>query len=101
MNAEPLAVLFLLENMTFGAVALIVLTARLWRDRADRRREEEQNRSLNADDQQRQISDMRDEMTQMREMMADFLLDMRPQRRPTTSAPASRERLSEGADAGR
>ena len=29
MNAEPLAVLFLLENMTFGTVALIVLTARL------------------------------------------------------------------------
>ena len=101
MNADPLAALFLLENMALGAVALIVLTARLWRDRRDKRLEEEQNRSLHANDQQRQISDMRDEMTQMREMMADFLLDMRPQRRSTTSAPASRERLSEGTDAGR
>ena len=98
---EFLAVMFLLENMTFVTVGFIVLMVRLWRGRQEKRLEEEQSRSLNADDQQRQISDMRDEMTQMREMMADFLLDMRPQRRPTTSAPASRERLSEGADAGR
>ena len=98
---EFLAVMFLLENMTFVTVGFIVLMVRLWRGRQEKRLEEEQSRSLNADDQQRQISDMRDEMTQMREMMADFLLDMRPQRRSTTSAPASRERLSEGTDAGR
>ena len=94
---EFLAVMFLLENMTFVTVGFIVLMVRLWRGRQEKRLEEEQSRSLNADDQQRQISDMRDEMTQMREMMADFLLDMHSERRPTTHAPASQERLGEGA----
>jgi hypothetical protein len=98
---EFLAVMFLLENMTFVTVGFIVLMVRLWRGRQEKRLEEEQNRSLNVDDQQRQISDMRDEMTQMREMMADFLLDMHSQQRPTTSAPTSQERLSEGTDADR
>ncbi|MAF09644.1 hypothetical protein CMK11_04265 [Candidatus Poribacteria bacterium] len=96
---EFLAVMFLLENMTFVTVGFIVLMVRLWRGRQEKRLEEEQSRSLNADDQQRQISDMRDEMTQMREMMADFLLDMHSERRPAT--PASQERLGEGTDVDR
>jgi len=82
---EFLAVLFLLENTLFVLGGFTVLMVRLLRKRAEKRQEEESRTSL-ADDQQQQITDMRDEMTQMREMMADFLLDMHAERNVTVSS---------------
>ncbi len=90
---EALAAMFILENLALVGVSGIVLTVRMLRERREKREAAEQNRALDADGKQ-QIADMREEMTQMREMMADFLLDMQTDRRP----PITRETLGEGSN---
>jgi hypothetical protein len=91
-----LAVMFLLENALFIAGGFTVLMVRLLRKRAEKKLEEEESRVLSADGQQ-QIAEMKGEITQMREMMADFLLDMHAER--NVSAPS--EPLKKGADGDR
>lgn len=90
---EALAIMFIFENIAFVGIGFVVLMVRMLRDRKEKRREEEQNRALDTGAQQ-QIADMRDEMTQMREMMADFLLDMHASR----AAPVERDKLGKVAD---
>ena len=83
--------LFILEHLALVSVGFVVLMARMSRARKVKRQDE--TRSLHGDEQ-RQVADMRAEMTQMREMMADFLLDMESER--AVRAPA--EELSGDAD---
>ncbi len=88
--------MFLLENTLFILGGFTVLMVRMLRKRAEKRLEEEESRSLSADGQQ-QIANMQGEITQMREMMADFLLEMHAER--GVSSPG--EPLGKGADGDR
>ena len=83
--------LFILEHLALVSVGFVVLMARMSRARKEKRQDE--TRSLRGDEQ-RQVADMRAEMTQMREMMADLLLDMESRR--DVHVPA--ERLDGGAE---
>jgi hypothetical protein len=81
--------LFVLEHLALVTAGFVVLLVRMSRTRKTKR--EEEDRALHGDEQ-RQVADMRAEMTQMRELMADFLLDMEPERTVSQA-----EQLREGA----
>ncbi len=84
---ESMLVVLAMVNMGCALAGFAALMARALRGRSTPRRE-----SLQGEDPQRQIADMRDEMTQMRDMMADLLPDMHDARGASTPA----EQLSEG-----
>jgi len=64
--------LFILEHLALVGIGFSVLIGRLLRTRKERR--DEMNSALRATDRQ-QVAEMREEMTQLREMMADLLID--------------------------
>ena len=82
---EFLAVLFILENITFVGVGFFILMTRLRRDRKEKRREEEAG-ALGGSEAREESAGVRDEIAQLREMMADILLDAHPVR--ATREPA-------------
>ncbi|MBT5532678.1 hypothetical protein HOK31_06420 [Candidatus Poribacteria bacterium] len=81
---DLLAVLFIFENMTLVGAGLVLLTVHLLRARKERRVKEDG--SVSGGDSQGEIADMRADLTQMREMMADVLRDTGPSRHATTPA---------------
>lgn len=85
-------VVFSMVNMGCAFVGFAALMARALRGRNAPRPEAPQG-----DDPERQIADMRDEMTQIRELMAENLLD----RHDARGASTPDEQLSERTDAGR
>ena len=78
---EELGVLFILENMAFVGIGVFVLVGRALRGRKERRQDAEQTRAVDASGQH-QVADLREEMTQMREMMADIVLTLDQDRLP-------------------
>ncbi len=86
---EALLLVFILEHLVVGGIVAIVILTRWARER--RERADEGDAVAQAADAQRQIASVHDEMTQMREMMAELLLDMHA----AADASGSRERPGE------
>ncbi len=69
--------LFILEHLALVGIGFSVLIGRMLRVRKERR--DEDVVALRGGDRQ-QLADMREEMTQLREMMADLLIDTHDRR---------------------
>ncbi len=91
---EALLFFFLIEHIGFATVAFGLFLARLHTSR--RAKQEETSAALQAAQGENQIADVRTEMAQMREMMAELLLDMHAR----GDALDARDHAAEGPAAG-